>query len=120
LILWPLFGATNQLLAGLAFLVFFYLWRRGKPAWFIAIPMTMMLVLPVWALLWQMFHPVSGWAFTGRYLLFGIGLATVGLQIWMVIEALLMIPRARGVLEEALPPLPPQGAHAAMAGGRSC
>ena len=30
LILWPLFGATNQLLAGLAFMVtVFYLWRRG-------------------------------------------------------------------------------------------
>jgi len=121
LILWPLFGATNQLLAGLAFMVtFFYLWRRGKPTWFVVIPMTMMLVLPVWALLWQMFHPESGWAFKGQYLLLGIGLATVGLQIWMVVEALLIIPKAKGVLEEALPPLPPQGAQAAMAGGRSC
>ena len=44
LILWPLFGATNQLLAGLAFMVvFFYLWRRGKPIWFIALPMIFML-----------------------------------------------------------------------------
>ena len=34
-ILWPLFGATNQLLAGLAFLVtMFYLWRRNQPIWF--------------------------------------------------------------------------------------
>ncbi|MEZ5948829.1 MAG: carbon starvation CstA 5TM domain-containing protein [Planctomycetaceae bacterium] len=34
LILWPLFGATNQLLAGLALMVtFFYLWRRGRSAW---------------------------------------------------------------------------------------
>ena len=121
LILWPLFGATNQLLAGLAFLVtFFYLWRRGRPTWFVAIPMTLMLTLPVWALLWQMFHPELGWAIKGRYLLLGIGFATVALQIWMVIEALLMIPKARGVLEEALPPLPPKGAQAAMAGGRSC
>ena len=32
LILWPLFGATNQLLAGLAFLVItFWLWRRSLP-----------------------------------------------------------------------------------------
>ena len=32
MLLWPLFGATNQLLAGFAFLVTaFYLWRRSKP-----------------------------------------------------------------------------------------
>lgn len=120
LILWPVFGATNQLLAGLAFLVtFFYLWRRGRPAWFVAIPMTLMLVLPVWALLWQMFQPESGWAFNGRYLLFGIGLATIALQVWMIVEALLMIPRAKGVLEEALPPLETPSTLAAS-GGRSC
>jgi carbon starvation protein len=106
LILWPLFGATNQLLAGLAFLVtFFYLWRRGRAVWFLVGPMTLMLVLPLWALLHQMFHPVSGWLPTGQYLLFGIGLSTVVLQAWMVTEALLMIPRAKCVLEEALPPL---------------
>jgi carbon starvation protein len=106
LILWPLFGATNQLLAGLAFLVtFFYLWRRGRAVWFLVVPMAMMLVLPVWALLIQMLHPSSGWWHKGQYLLFSIGLSTVILQVWMVIEALLMIPRAKCVLEEALPPL---------------
>lgn len=120
LILWPLFGATNQLLAGLAFLVvFFYLWRRGRPTWFVAIPMTLMLVMPIWALALQLFHPVTGWAFTGRYLLFTIGLATMTLQAWMVIEALMMIPRAKGVLEETLPPLKPKMATATD-GGRSC
>ena len=47
LILWPLFGATNQLLAGLAFLVIaFWLWRRGLPVWFIVLPTIFMLVLP--------------------------------------------------------------------------
>jgi carbon starvation protein len=120
LILWPLFGATNQLLAGLAFLVtFFYLWRRGRAVWFLVIPMAMMLVLPVWALLIQMLHPSSGWWHKGQYLLFFIGLSTVALQIWMVIEALLMIPRAKCVLEEALPKRDTQF-ELASAGGRSC
>jgi len=128
LILWPLFGATNQLLAGLAFMVtFFYLWRRGVPAWFIAVPACIMLVMPVWALGWKMFNP-DGWWFTAtwateqgrwQFVLFGIGIATIALQVWMIVEALLMIPRAKGVLEEALPPLEPRPAIAA-AGGRSC
>ena len=118
LILWPLFGATNQLLAGLAFMVtVFYLRRRNKPIWFAAAPMVLMIVLPAWALIWQMFNADSGWLPKGNYLLLGIGGAVMVLQIWMVIEALLMWPRVKGVLEEALPPLENE---AAMAGGRSC
>ena len=62
LILWPLFGATNQMLAGLAFLVtLFYLWRRNKPIWFIVGPTVIMLMLPIWGLAYQMFHPEFGW-----------------------------------------------------------
>ena len=50
MILWPMFGATNQLLGGLAFLVIgFYLWRRNKPVWFLALPMLFMLIMPAWA-----------------------------------------------------------------------
>ena len=130
LILWPLFGATNQLLAGLAFLVvFFYLWRRGQPTWFVVLPMCVMLVMPVWALLWQMFNADTGWWSVANwetaqgivnYVLFGVGVATVCLQLWMVTEALLLIPRAQGVLEEALAPLPNKAATAGMAQGRSC
>jgi carbon starvation protein len=118
MILWPLFGAVNQLLAGLALMVtFFYLWRRGRPVWFIVPPMLLLLVMPAWAMLWQMFNTESGWLFGGKYLLLGIGGAVVGLQIWMVIEGILIWRRAKGVLEEALPPLE---AKPAMAGGRAC
>ena len=117
LILWPLFGATNQLLAGLAFLVTtFYLWRRNKPVWFAAIPMVIMLIMPAWAMLWQMFNADSGWANPahGKTHLFYVGIGILALQAWMVIESLLILPRAKGVLEEALPPLRP-----AIAGGDS-
>ena len=115
LILWPLFGATNQLLAGLAFMVtVFYLRRRNKPIWFAAAPMVLMIVLPAWALIWQMFNAETGWLPMQQYLLLGIGATVMALQIWMVVEALLMWPRAKGVLEEALPPL--EG-EAVVAGG---
>lgn len=108
MILWPLFGAINQLLAGLALMVtVFYLWRRSKPVLFAAIPMIIMLIMPGWAMLWQMFNPETGWWHQQDYLLFGFGAAIMGLQIWMVIEGFLLLPRVKGVLEEALPPLEP-------------
>jgi len=102
LILWPLFGATNQLLAGLCFMVItFYLWRRGKPVWFLVIPMIFMLIMPLWAMLHQLFS-APGWLVGENpdYLLGGIGLATVALEIWMIFEGWQLFPKAKGVLED--------------------
>lgn len=115
LILWPLFGAINQLLAGLAFMVTaFYLWRRNKPVWFIVLPMIVMLILPTWGLAYQMRGWLSGE--NPNYLLFGIAAAILALQAWMMIEGAMAWGKAKGVLEDALPPLPARGARA---GGRN-
>ena len=119
LILWPLFGATNQLLAGLAFMVMtFYLWRRSKPILFALLPMLMMLLMPVWALCWQMFNEEQGWLWTGQYVLVGFGAVIMFLQVWMVIEGLILWPKVHGRLEEALPALVPS-TSAASTGGQS-
>ncbi|MDD5595845.1 MAG: carbon starvation CstA family protein, partial [Candidatus Omnitrophica bacterium] len=49
--IWPVFGATNQLLAGLALLVVaVWLRKKGKHIWFVAVPMVFMLVMTLWAL----------------------------------------------------------------------
>ncbi len=110
LILWPLFGATNQLLAGLAFLVIiFFLVRRGRSVAFAIVPAVMMIVIPAYALLWNMFHD-GGWlrplqGNEPNYLLTGFGLAILALQAWMVVECVILFPRIKGVLEESLPPL---------------
>ncbi len=118
MILWPLFGAINQMLAGMALMVtVFYLLRRDKPIWFAAVPMVVMIVMPTWAMLWQMFNSKTGWNVTGDHLLLSIGAAVLALQVWMVLEALAVAGKARGVLEEALPPLEPR---TDLAGGRSC
>ena len=121
LLLWPLFGATNQLLAGLSFLVItFYLWRRGRAIWFLAIPMIFMLIMPVWAMTYQLWE-APGWLLTARegfpdhkpnYLLGGIGLATIALEIWMIVEAVKIFPKAKGVLEENALDQPPESAPA--------
>ncbi|MFH1277085.1 MAG: carbon starvation CstA family protein [Candidatus Eisenbacteria bacterium] len=49
--IWPVFGATNQLLAGLALLVAsLWLRRSGKKALFTLVPMVFMVVMTLWAL----------------------------------------------------------------------
>ena len=114
LILWPLFGATNQLLAGLSFLVItFYLWRRGRAVWFLVIPMIFMLIMPIWAMTYQLFF-APGWLIAEKpnMLLGSIGIATIGLEIWMIIEAIKLFPKAKGILEEnALDQKPAEVAH---------
>jgi carbon starvation protein len=97
LMLWPLFGATNQLLAGLAFVVIvIYLWRRGLPVAFAMIPGLALLAIPGWAMADQVFRdflPAKNWP------LVAFGFAILALQVWMAIEAILVWPKARGVLE---------------------
>ncbi len=93
LILWPLFGATNQLLGGLAFLVIIFWMRRNKlPVWFVAIPAFFMLALPAWAMGYQIFIEAVGasesWIAQERWLLVGIGTTSLILELWMVIEAI--------------------------------
>jgi carbon starvation protein len=102
LILWPLFGATNQLLGGLAFLVIlFWMWRRNLPIWFVAIPATFMLVLPAIAMISQLFVGDAAWLTgeTPNYLLAAIGLTTLALEVWILVEAAAAWPKAKGMLE---------------------
>ncbi len=120
MILWPLFGATNQLLAGLAFMVIvFYLHRRSKPVWFAAIPMVVMLVMPAAAMMYQMFDPDTGWLKEKNYFLFSFGLAIQGIQVWMIIEGLLMWRGAKGNYPEATASSALAGLSGGGAGGRS-
>lgn len=122
LLLWPLFGATNQLLAGLAFMVIlFYLWRRSKPIWFVAIPMAFMVVMPTLALVWQLFDPDLGWVmnYADKPLLATIGLVTLGIQVWMVTEGVLAWSKAKGVLE-APASIRQSDSTVQNDGGRSC
>lgn len=114
LILWPLFGAVNQLLAGLAFLVIaFYLIRYNKPIWFLTLPGVLMVILPFWAMWSQIF----GWYREGNWLLVGIGVAIEVLQVWMIIEAAIMWNRVRGVAPAPLPPLERAGESPRAAAG---
>lgn len=92
--LWPVFGATNQLIAGIAFIVItFYVRSTGKPVWFLVPPMLFMLLMPFWALNVQLFAGGGGdpgWLAAGNWPLALIGLVSVVLEVWLVIEAALI------------------------------
>ena len=105
LILWPLFGAVNQLLGGLAFVVIlFWMRRRQMPLWFVAIPAFFMLLLPAWALCYQLFVKALGqnesWLAGQDWMLAGFGIASLIIEIWMIIEAIRIWPRIGGLIEQ--------------------
>jgi len=85
MLLWPLFGAINQLLAGLAFLVItFWLRRRGLPFAFVIIPGILMLILPAIA----MSMNLRDFASNHNWLLFSFGFFTLLIEVWMIAEAM--------------------------------
>ena len=88
MILWPLFGAVNQLLGGLALLVItVWLARRSTAIYYTAIPMVFMIAMTGWAMKINLvnFYTQQNW------LLFSIGLIITLLEIWMVVEGLIVL-----------------------------
>ncbi len=97
--LWPLFGSINQLLAGLTLLVVtIYLARRKINIAFTCVPMVFMIIMTGWAMIINIGRYYS----TGNWLLFVIGLAVFLLEIWMIIESILVL-RTVYAKEEGLP-----------------
>ena len=81
-IIWPVFGATNQLLAGLALMVVgVWLKKKGKPVWFVVIPMIFMLIMTLWAL----FIIILQYKFS---LLGFIGGILLLLSVFLILEAI--------------------------------
>ncbi len=84
--LWPLFGTTNQLLAGLALLVLtIYLLRKKISVKVVAIPFIFMVVMDGWAMLIN----IRNYAATGKVFLLVLALIIFVLLIWMIIETLI-------------------------------
>jgi carbon starvation protein len=92
LALWPLFGAVNQLLGGLALLVItVWLARKNIPMVYTAIPMIFMIAMTGWAMKINLVQFYAG----GEWLLLGIGSLISLLQIWMVVEGVVVLARLR-------------------------
>ena len=92
LILWPLFGTVNQLLAGLALLVTtVYLVRKRVNAWVSGIPMIFMIIMTAWAMVMN----INNFAKKHNTLLFTIGTIVFILMIWLIIEAIIVLSKAK-------------------------
>jgi len=90
LVLWQLFGSTNQLLAGLALLtVSLYLLQRGRLALPFLVPMVFMMVTTLIAMSTKL---LAFWRDGNSTLLF-VGGAITFIALWLVVEAILAILR---------------------------
>ena len=81
-LLWPLFGATNQLVAGLTLLIAtIYLWKTGRPVIYTLIPMVFLVVMTIAAMVWNFK------AFADNPLLLILSAIILALSVWLLFEA---------------------------------
>jgi len=102
LMLWPMFGAVNQLLAALALLLItIYLRRRGTWGYVLTlVPCLFMLVLTMWAMVWKEWEfiekPTSeAFPMYQKVALIGLNGLTLLLALALVVECFITIARPR-------------------------
>ncbi len=84
MILWPVFGTTNQLLAALALLVItLYLVQTKKPVIYTVLPMIFMMVTTMAAMALN----IKNYIASENWFLTGLGTAIFILALWLVFEA---------------------------------
>jgi len=90
--LWVLFGASNQLLAGLSLTVVgVWLYKTGRPWIHVAVPLVLVLVVAGTS----MAIKVGQFLDANEYLLAAIGAIILALEAWVVLEGLAAVRAAR-------------------------
>jgi len=85
-LLWPLFGATNQLVAGLTLLIItIYLRRTGKPVIYTFIPMVFLILITTASMV------LNFGTFHNNYLLLILSAITLAFAVWLILEAVLVL-----------------------------
>ncbi|MGP9538038.1 carbon starvation CstA family protein [Brachybacterium sp. AOP43-C2-M15] len=92
MVIWPLFGTTNQILAGLTLSILaVMLMRKRRPVLPIAIPLLFVLFVSVFALLVQMGDFYS----QGNWLLLIMDVIILIAAVWVIVESAIALNRAR-------------------------
>jgi carbon starvation protein len=95
--LWLLFGTTNQLIGGMTFLILFvYLFRANRPVLPIAIPMIFLVLMTTGAMIVKLMEWINHYgteAQTGNLLTIIVGAIILVLELWMIVEAILVVHR---------------------------
>ncbi|MEO0478332.1 MAG: carbon starvation protein A [Planctomycetota bacterium] len=95
--LWPIFGASNQMMAALTFLVLtLYFLARKKPILPLLIPFVIVTAIALYALFLQ----ITAFIDQENWLLTGIGSLLLGLIVWMLLEGLAACRRLIGAVAE--------------------
>jgi carbon starvation protein len=97
LILWPLFGTTNQLVAGVTLLVVsIWLQRQGRSAAYTLVPMLLVATATIWAMGGNLVGYFQH--FEERWLLAISGSVILALDVWILLEGLRVLLEERGGL----------------------
>jgi carbon starvation protein len=98
LILWPLFGTTNQLVAGVTLLVVsVWLRRNGRPVAYVLVPMIGVAAATFIAMLGEL----RGYFANANWLLAAMGTLILALDAWVVLEGLRVLANTRPKLAGA-------------------
>jgi carbon starvation protein len=91
-LIWPVFGATNQILASMTLIVIsVYLIRLGRPARYLLAPMMFILVMAAWAGVWYVMDYIS----KGQWILVAIQVAVMASAVFIILEAWSTISKLR-------------------------
>ena len=92
MIIWPLFGTTNQLMAGLTLSVLVViLTKLRRPTLPLLIPLVFVTLMSLWAAVLQLRTLFEA----GNWLLLGIDVVIIVAAVWVVVEAVASISKAR-------------------------
>ncbi len=92
MLIWPVFGATNQILASMTLLtIAVFLVKLGRPARYVLAPMMFILLAALWASGWYLINHFR----EGQWVLVVIEVAVVITTIFIMLEALSVLFKAR-------------------------
>jgi carbon starvation protein len=90
--LWPIFGATNQMLAGLSLLVLsVYLFRKGRKTIFTLAPMIFLIIMTSTAMVLSLKDFIK----SGNWILSILSIFLLSFSVWIILEAVIVIRKMR-------------------------